>query len=395
MSHKPKAVASDLSFTTRITGLSEQGFGVVQESPFPDKVFFVRGSWPGDYVRVSLEQNPQSTSSRYLFADMQELIEPSSDRITAPCSHHGHGAQDCNGCPWMMVRYEAQLLQKQRILQYALQRVGLISVDLSEIQAAPEIFGYRGRAQFKTDGRQIGYSNRHGSQLVPIQHCMVLSKAMQQHLRGLQKQLPNPSWQPTSPHPWVYIECDETSRLEDLQSNKRIPFAQANDPQNTWMQQWLRQQILAMAPQPQHFLELFCGDGNFTRILAETEPQSIHAFEISSAAISRLQAKHLPRVTAECRDLYRTKVWTHLRRRFANDVDCVVANPPRSGLGNVLHELQSFPKLSHLIYISCSVRSFARDAKKLRKQGIQLTQVQPLDTLPHTPHMEILAVFQR
>ncbi|MGB2697024.1 MAG: 23S rRNA (uracil-5-)-methyltransferase RumA, partial [Candidatus Zixiibacteriota bacterium] len=41
-----------------------------------------------------------------------------------------------------------------------------------------------------------------------------------------------------------------------------------------------------------------------------------------------------------------------------------------------------------LIYVSCNPATLARDLKLFCERGYKLSQVQPVDMFPHTPHIE-------
>lgn len=48
-----------------------------------------------------------------------------------------------------------------------------------------------------------------------------------------------------------------------------------------------------------------------------------------------------------------------------------------------------------LLYVSCDVSTFARDVARLRERGYTLEVVQPLDCLPQTYHLEVVARLTR
>jgi len=45
--------------------------------------------------------------------------------------------------------------------------------------------------------------------------------------------------------------------------------------------------------------------------------------------------------------------------------------------------------------VSCNTATFARDAKILVEGGYRLTNVTPIDQFRYSPHVEIVARFQR
>jgi len=65
------------------------------------KVTFVRGVLPDELVTVT----PEASRQGYQFATLDQVQEASSDRISAPCPVY----EQCGGCQFQHVRYEAQL----------------------------------------------------------------------------------------------------------------------------------------------------------------------------------------------------------------------------------------------------------------------------------------------
>ncbi|MCA9160880.1 MAG: class I SAM-dependent RNA methyltransferase, partial [Planctomycetales bacterium] len=72
--------------------------------------------------------------------------------------------------------------------------------------------------------------------------------------------------------------------------------------------------------------------------------------------------------------------------------DLVIADPPRSGLGQMIHSMNF---ASRLQLISCHLPSFVRDIKGLLENGWQVERIQPFDMFPQTSHVEILGVLSR
>jgi len=74
--------------------------------------------------------------------------------------------------------------------------------------------------------------------------------------------------------------------------------------------------------------------------------------------------------------------------------DLVVANPPRAGLGKEVCErlLALGPERIHLM--SCGPAGLARDLERL-EAGYALERIEGWDTLPQTPHVELVAWLRR
>ncbi|MBI5231967.1 MAG: TRAM domain-containing protein, partial [Coriobacteriales bacterium] len=72
------------------------------------RVVFIPFAAPGDVVALRLtEEHPN-----FVRATIEDLVEPSPDRVDAPCPYFGI----CGGCQWQHVAYEAQLSAKRAAL---------------------------------------------------------------------------------------------------------------------------------------------------------------------------------------------------------------------------------------------------------------------------------------
>jgi len=179
----------------------------------------------------------------------------------------------------------------------------------------------------------------------------------------------------------------------ELILNEKRPFKQGNTLQNQRMKSWLKEKLsqnIALGK----VIELFCGSGNFTEIIAESNCTSIIAYESDASAIQILQYKQLPKVTAHVYDLFKPHAWKDLQKNTIA-ADTLILDPPRSGLKNHTGFFTVFPKLKTIDYISCSPETFARDAWFFKQHGWIVHDLQLIDLFPHTPHIEILAEFRK
>jgi 23S rRNA (uracil1939-C5)-methyltransferase len=75
--------------------------------------------------------------------------------------------------------------------------------------------------------------------------------------------------------------------------------------------------------------------------------------------------------------------------------DIVVLNPPRKGCAaEVLDQAAALgPRV--LAYLSCNPETLLRDLGILHQRGYRTRDITPFDMLPHTPHLEALAILDR
>ncbi len=254
--------------------------------------------------------------------------------------------------------------------------------------AAPEELGYRNRAQFKTDGSVLGYVSPVSHKIVDIKSCPILTTKNQATLEELRELLPRPEWHSQSE--WTALNINESVDAKNVAPGKDLGFLQGNSQQNERMKNWLRDH-LKNADRGLAVLELFCGSGNFTEVITSLGFEDVLAVEGSREAVRELKAKW-PQVKAISHNLYGKKAPKEVKKLMSAP-GLMVLDPPRTGLQNISEWIS--PELQELYYISCSPVTFVRDAQNLADKGMALLEIQPIDLFPHTPHLEILAKFQK
>jgi 23S rRNA (uracil1939-C5)-methyltransferase len=121
-----------------IDSLAYGGNGVARLNGF---VVFVRRGLPGDRVRARVTKVKRNHAE----ALAVEVLEPSSQRVDAPCAHY----PACGGCRFQDLAYEAQAAAKEEQVADALRRIGgLAAPPLEPIEPALEVFHYRNKLEY-------------------------------------------------------------------------------------------------------------------------------------------------------------------------------------------------------------------------------------------------------
>lgn len=376
-------------FRGTVRDLSHRGLGVVDH---PDgRVFFSRGTWPGDegLFEVALD------APKYSEAGLIQLLHPSPNRVESPCFHRGSKPGECGGCPWMIAKYEDQLHYKSKRLIHALEkRKVFINQDiLRSIISSEKIFGYRNRVQIKSDGEKLGFVSEGTRFLAPIENCPVMNTRLAELFHEVKKILPREDLKPGENHPWFYLDLDDEMTLQDLLPNRRRPFRQGNSLQNEQMKNWLKEKVKEL---PRHLpvLDLYCGSGNFTEVLSRMGFENILAVEVQGVALEALRKSKMPGVRILEEDLSSKGAWARVARHQPH-AKVAIVDPAREGILKRKNFFKYFDNLETIIYVSCELDSFARDAADFLRSGFRLKELTPLDLFPHTPHVEILSVFER
>ena len=175
----------------QIDDLTDSGDGVGR---WDDRPVFVPDTVPGDRVRVRLV----SVKPRFGRAIVDELLEPSSDRVRPPCIV----ADKCGGCQWQPVDYRAQTAAKQRQAIEALRRIGgFDDPPVAEILAAPSPLSYRNKVTYPVaagpDGQvRAGYYRKGSHKLVNLNHCPIQDERFDPLLSYFKDEIQDAGWAP-------------------------------------------------------------------------------------------------------------------------------------------------------------------------------------------------------
>jgi 23S rRNA (uracil1939-C5)-methyltransferase len=104
-------------------------------------VYFVKGGVPGDKVNAKILKKKK----KYTEANIQEIIEPSKDRIEPICDYFDH----CGGCTWQNISYKDQLEWKRKHVEDAIKRIAKIEdFKLHDTFPSKYEFNYRNKMDF-------------------------------------------------------------------------------------------------------------------------------------------------------------------------------------------------------------------------------------------------------
>jgi len=371
------------------------------------EVVFVPFVLPGELVeaeRTGAKKHAQR-------ARLQSVIEPSPDRVAAPCPIFGK----CGGCQYQHSSYDAQLRFKRQILAETLQRTGKISFDADKIAAVPsEPYGYRNRAQFHFEDGRVGYRQMGSKTLVPARQCPISSPKLNDVLDKLNAMVRDRRWprflvsleaftdernvqwnvmesdRPVAKHffDWLAEEIPGTvtGPLDYLVNNDEFrvsgkSFFQINRFLISSMDEW------AIGPaRGETAWDLYAGVGLFSLPLARRF-KHVTAVEAGRAAAADLE-RNARRAGLEI-DVAQLQTEAFLADSEVAP-DFVLADPPRSGLekASTARLLELGPKT--LVIVACDPATLGRDLAVLQSR-YEIESLTMLDLFPQTSHIETVA----
>ncbi len=168
-----KTYKKDDILTVTIEDFSEDGLGIGKADGY---ALFVKDTVVGDTCRVKI----MKAKKNYAFAHLEEVIKPSSFRISPSCEK----AKACGGCQLQALSYEKQLEFKETRVKNNLIRIGgfdkeFIDSISESILANDNPFRYRNKAQYpiawdkKTNAPIAGFYAGHTHSVIPVKDCLL------------------------------------------------------------------------------------------------------------------------------------------------------------------------------------------------------------------------------
>jgi len=141
-------------------------------------------------------------------------------------------------------------------------------------------------------------------------------------------------------------------------------------------------------------LDLYGGTGAIALLLAQRGYNCtlVESYPPAAALASRsAQQQRLPVevVTGDVASV--TKALAAAGSKF----DVVIANPPRRGLSPAAREAIAALDANRVIYVACDLDNLSRDLDHLGRLGYQARELHPLDMLPLTEEIEVIAVLEK
>jgi tRNA/tmRNA/rRNA uracil-C5-methylase (TrmA/RlmC/RlmD family) len=143
-------------------------------------------------------------------------------------------------------------------------------------------------------------------------------------------------------------------------------------------------------------LDLFCGTGTISQLLAQHHDGQIIGVDIVETAIedARLSAE---RNGSKNTTFFAADVGKFLLEypEYKGCIRTLVMDPPRAGISPKTLRKVIRLQADRMVYVSCNPATQARDMATLAENGYKLVQFKLVDQFPHTAHVESVALFER
>jgi len=361
-------------------------------------VFFIRHGIPGEKCRVVIT----STGSSFNRGDVIEVLTPSPDRVSPPCSYaHRSG---CGGCDFQHISMARQRQLKSDVITEQFARIAKMDLRIEVEEVSPALH-WRTRSIATTNNvGRLGFYGARSHRVVAIDDCIIMAGDMKM------PELAARTWKAD-----VRIEIALSSMKErNIALATKESKARLTEGNQTLHEEvmgkvlevsqdsfWqsnasaaatLTRAVLDYAEirNGDHVLDLYGGVGLFTSVMVDIVgiDGAIDLIEGSKSATgdaARNFAKN-PNVKIATGD-----VAHHLPRITSADV--VILDPPREGAGKtvVSEILRLTPR--RVVYVACDPAALARDTGYFLEKGYTLSTIRAFDLFPMTHHIECVALF--
>ena len=422
------------------TDTSILGAGVARVD---DMAVFCPGAVAGDIAEIEIT----AVKKRYADAKLSRLITPSADRISPDC----RGFNECGGCTFRHITYEAEARLKEKSVRGALRRFGEFRWDPILTGGADH---YRNKTVFHLDSsyragyyaaatNRFCYPGEGGCHLLPPVFGEITretTSVLQKEARGLPfralgiRQSTEGSFTAVLHAESVDTAARRAAEIWAEEIRREFPqavglFLGIGMPEERGVQyelligeKYLTDRFLDLDLQisPAAFYQvnhtvaeelcrtvarytdlepgevaadLYCGTGTIGLTLAALSPQAtVMGIEIVESAVrdavANAERNQLPNIRFRCGDSATAEAEG---MRF----DCIVIDPPRKGCSPEMIGALKRLNPRRIVYVSCNPATLARDAALLTDAGWRITQAQPFDMFPRTGHCECVVKMER
>lgn len=356
-------------------------------SYYQNKPFFILGALPGEWIEFQIVKE----NKHHGFGVVTNVIEKNSVRIESDCPIF----TKCGGCSFRHLEYSEEIKLKLDLLCEFSEIRDLIHSNNYELFLSPYV-SYRNQIKLHFHKNQIGFYKIFSNTIVPLpeEGCRNLSLEFTQAIQNVfSNQLVN-----TSEEKFYFINNQlyykdqtfvfkikkqqvwELSTKCFLQTNRFLIYE--------WLD-WISKRIQNFTKSKRlKILELFSG----VMMISSYFLDKIDYLEGYESNLNSIQfaKKNLERFRIKSqilkKDLYKDKIV------IQDDFDCIIINPPRKGIGNLLlHTLKD--KKSPILYSSCNPTTLNRDVMFLKKYGYKIFDFAIFDFFPRTHHLELVVLL--
>jgi 23S rRNA (uracil1939-C5)-methyltransferase len=362
---------------------------------FDEQAIFIPFSIPGEKVSCEIIKR----SRDFCRAKILDIIEPSPFRVKPSCPIFGL----CGGCSLQHIEYSHQLDFKTAAAKESFRRIAKLDSAIIDSRGG-SAYGYRNRIQIHfTKDHGLGYMEAESVSSLRAEGCPIAVPVIDAWLRAQnRKAKPDKELMARIGQRDRFVVFGQDDRLYvegvDAKAKAIVACHDYTFPLKHFFQSNL-EMADALVDDAMEGLsggkaaDLYSGAGLFAARLAERfdEVTCVESDAVSlEAARGNLPAGRGRFIATDVEAWTRTSA-ARARRGEVSTWDCVLADPPRSGLSPATRDWLKSADIGNFIYVSCDHATMARDIGDLVRAGWVLGSLRLYDFYPQTGHIEALA----
>ena len=383
-----------------ITNLDHFGRGIVKK----EKPIFIDNALVGEIVEIEItKDNKKSSEGR-----VSKYIKKSPLRVESNCPFY----DKCGGCDLLHLSYQEQLKYKET-------KVKEIIKKFSGLECIKEIvptiqYNYRNKVTLHVK-QKLGYYQKKSYDIINIDNCLIADERINDLIKKLNNidlnTITKITIRVSSKESMLVIEggkLDITSFkevdtiivdnqvlkgrgyiIEEINNLKFVISPDSFFQVNRLGMINIYDQVLKYVDNDTNVLDLYCGTGTIGIYLADKVNQVL-GIEINKSAINdalmNKKINNLDNIDFKLGDV------EDVLNNNSFKADCIVVDPPRAGLGNMVIKNIFKIQPQKLIYVSCDPVTLARDLNIL-KDKYNVVEITPFDMFSNTYHVECVCAL--
>ena len=427
------------------SGINGEGIGYIHKQPV-----FVNEALPGEIVDISITERNKT----YSVGKVENIIQKSKHRCTPKCKSY----RRCKACSLMIADYSLQCELKEENLRQSVCKYANINPKvITPIIESDDIFGYRNscKVPFGMEGKELvtGMFQPNSNYFTPIETCLIHSKDVELIRKQVLEVLNEFNYKaydsstktgmrtlvirkieenaqvtlvtgndtiskecvkklleiPTVISLWQSIHTQK--KTVEIFGNKMIclsdkkfldfnlkgvhiklsprSFFQLNTKQANRLYDVVRESVGNV----NLLVEAYSGVGGISFTLKDKAKEIIGIESINDAVVNANMCakdhgfKHMSFI---CDDAAHKLEYISKKR----EIDCLVVDPPRSGLDDLMIDTIMKSRIKKIVYVSCNPATLGKNLSILTKR-YSVEKITPVDMFPQTAHVESVTVLKR
>lgn len=383
-----------------ITNLDHFGLGIVKK----EKPIFIDNALVGEIVEIEITKD----NKKYSEGRVIKYIKKSPLRVESNCPFY----DKCGGCDLLHLSYQEQLKYKEI-------KVKEIIKKFSGLECVKEIvptiqYNYRNKVTLHVK-QKLGYYQKKSYDIINIDNCLIADERINDLIKKLNNidlnTITKITIRVSSKESMLVIEggkLDITSFkevdtiivdnqvlkgrgyiIEEINNLKFVISPDSFFQVNRLGMINIYNQVLKYVDNDTKVLDLYCGTGTIGIYLADKVNQVL-GIEINKSAINdalmNKKINNLDNIDFKLGDV------EDVLNNNSFKADCIVVDPPRAGLGNMVIKNIFKIQPQKLIYVSCDPVTLARDLNIL-KDKYNVVEITPFDMFSNTYHVECVCAL--